>query len=504
MVDRFCFVIILLAAALSFADNYPRSGALGAAGAILPESGVLHGSNPAGLSIFENHVFYLSFNRPYAGIGDPMGAGAFGYGHHFRNLDIGIDLEYFQSKMTNRADFGLTLSRRFGNISTGVRFRGLYNSFRKDNFHYSEGDDPIDPVFDERYGLMNITGDAGIIYRLSDRASVGILAVNIVDPNMALSNIGTSKTGVDIKLGASFVLGRSGTIYAQSGYSTGAADGSQIGFGAGFESDIIHPNLVLRTGFTDTELSLGLGFRLPTGLPLRLDYAFGYPLSDLGRVATNHGFALVGEIEPTVKIPDLAIEMELDRDKYPIGDTAVGIVRIRNKYLRANDVGVSVVRRIAREGEDKILAETIFPRIEADGSVDWEVALPLDSPGEWDLVARVDPEGAIAEKNENNNLAEDIFAVHSLPGVGVFATPDVLKVESVDYVYQDESIVPAVFFETGSADFDPAYSPLLDLLTDRLAENPDAKFSIFGYFDPVRRKGAKNLPGGALQMLWRK
>lgn len=495
MKKRYLILIIIFAVAI-FGEHYPRAQAIGGAGAVLTESGAFLGSNPAGIAFERNHVFYLSLFTPYMGIGDPMWRGAAGYAHHFRGLDVGIDLQHFQSEMVFRGDFGATVTKRFGKFALGLRPTLLIDNYKTDNFHYVDGDNPNDPLLADKTATLGFSGDFGLYYKPSEKVSIAAMVENLLDPNMALSSSDESVTGMVFSLGAAYSIGRFGTAFAQSGYSTGASDGNEINFGAGFESNVVHPNLDLRAGFSQSDVNLGLGFRLPTELPLRIDYAFSYPLSDLHKVSTSHRLALVGEIEPVIKFPDLEISATIDRESYPVGDSAIINVLVSNKRLKTSDVVISLMI------DDTIeIARTEFDQIEPGKKVEWGPKFTLDEAGDWIFTLRVDPLDEIDESDEDNNSASVEASSYSIPDVEVNATPEVLKVQTVDYVYQDESIVPAVFFETGKAEIDGRFDPLLELLSKRLEENPDAKFIINGYYDPITEEGREELADQRAQNL---
>lgn len=492
---RYLLLLIILATAL-FSGAYPRAEAIGNAGVVMTESGAFLGSNPAGIAFERNHIFYLSLFRPYWGIGDPMWRGAAGYAHHFRTFDAGIDLQYFQSEMVFRGDFGVTLTKRFGKLAIGLRPTLIFDNYRTDNFHYVDRDNPNDPLFDSAAGGFGISADFGAYYRLSDKLSLAFMAENLLDPNMALSATAESKKGMSFSVGTAYFLPRYGSVFAQTGYSTGSVEGNAIDFGAGFESNMVHPNLDLRVGFSQSDASLGFGFRLPTDLPIRLDYTFSYPLSDLRKAATSHRLAMVGEIMPIIKFPDLTISATIDREVYPTGDSAQISASITSRRLKTSDV--TVVMKL--DGDEEI-ARTVIGKIEADEIYEWTPKVFLASDREWNFRLQVDPANRIEESDISNNTASVRARSYDGPKVELAASPEVLKVQSVDYVYQDESIVPAIFFDIGKADIDSRFAPLIDLLAERLLENADAKFVIDGYFDPETEPGQAELAGRRAQNL---
>ncbi len=55
------FVLIVFLISVSFADNYPRSHALGGTGVVMPEMGMTVHGNSACLSALNDHIFYISY-----------------------------------------------------------------------------------------------------------------------------------------------------------------------------------------------------------------------------------------------------------------------------------------------------------------------------------------------------------------------------------------------------------------------------------------------------------
>ena len=473
--------IILLSLSISLLAA-PRGDALGGARAVLPEGG-----NPAGLALRGEHVFRLSFESPYAGIGSPLGYGGAAYSHRFRDFSAGLSVGFLQSDMFFDSDVGLGFAKRFGAVATGFRLRLLYDSFRSGNFHYGPTDYPDDPVFSNGYGDLAVTGDIGVVVELHKRLNVGFLAENLADPNRALSNIDESRKGREFSVGASFDLGHAGTIYARTAFSPTAPDGDEVAFGGGFETDALSRMLDLRVGIDNNDAAMGIGIHFPNELPLRFDYTFSYHLSDLRKASTGHGFALVGFIKPKLVLPDLSVDLSADKDTYRLGDSARVSISVQSGRLRAQNVVLAVER-----GDGS--ADTLhLGDLQPEKPWNRVVEVVLDKAGERNITAVLDPEDAVRESDESNNRASVKLRSVAPPMLELSATPTMLELREVQFVNQDESIVPVVFFEKGSARVDERFAPLLDLLSERLERNPDVTYTINGYFDPASEEGMEAL-----------
>jgi len=487
------FFIALLPSIIAGGSS-PRAKALGDASAVLPENGILTTGNPAGLSILNDHAFYLAYNRPYAGIGDPLGFGDIGYAHQFRNLDIGLALDYFQSRMYYNGQLGLSVSRNFGGFAVGLRFIGLFDSFRSDYFDYGEGDNTEDPVFDNGYGKLAFTGDFGLLWQANDKLRIGLGAFNLVDPDIALDTGNESRIGRDFDIAGSYNIGHYGTAFAKIGYNLESPNDNGFGFGAGFETDIVDPRLKLRAGFSDQDASLGLGFRLPTEFPLRIDYVFSYPFNDLGKISTSHGFGIAGFIEPKIRRPDLTVKIETNKERYSADETPNLTIDVFSYGLKTSRAAVAIKGIIG--DQIAILDTLVFENIPADGSKKTDIEIPLstvESTGDWTIFAEIDPLDQIRERNEDNNSSSAEISNFPPPSVSLSVSPKILEFQEIDYVYQDESIVPVVFFDRGQSKIDSRFDPLMDLLSQRLNDNPDAVFKIDGYYDPETEEGETEL-----------
>ncbi len=70
------------------------------------------------------------------------------------------------------------------------------------------------------------------------------------------------------------------------------------------------------------------------------------------------------------------------------------------------------------------------------------------------------------------------------PYVNLTVTPDELYLDEITQVYEEEPLVPVVFFDAGSADVDKRFDPMIHVIGERIAKNPDVTLKLFGYYDP--------------------
>jgi len=455
----------------------PRGEALGSHHAAISEDGII-GGNPADGALSGEHIFLIGYRAPFAGIGSAINIGSAGYLHSFGGFSAGAGWSLLQSDIYSFSDVGLVFSMGFGDFAVGGRARLLFDSYRRGNFDYGEGDVHDDPVFDDGYSKAAFTGDIGASMSLGGRARVGAGALNLLDPDLALENASQSTSGQALFTDFSYYLPSYGRIYSQIVFEPSAPEGGEIAYGLGFETEPIGDALSLRVGIDDRSAALGAGFEFGWVIPLRLDYTFDYRWGNIGKTSTGHSFAIVGRIEPKRKLPDLAIDISLDKDKYAIGEAGIITVDVSVERLKVRNVTADLRLR----GE--LIEELVFDEVEPDFSRSIRVPFVFEREGEHEFTAVVDPSGAIAESNEGNNTATAKARAFAPPQLALSPSPKTLEIAEARYVNQDEAIVPTIFFGEGSAEIDDRFEHLIALMAERLAQNPDARLIIDGFYDP--------------------
>jgi len=69
------------------------------------------------------------------------------------------------------------------------------------------------------------------------------------------------------------------------------------------------------------------------------------------------------------------------------------------------------------------------------------------------------------------------------PEAEVVVTPAQLSIAEVTQIYEEEPLVPAIFFSAGSYEVDRRFDPLIETIGERLVNNPDIRLGIYGYYD---------------------
>ncbi len=79
------------------------------------------------------------------------------------------------------------------------------------------------------------------------------------------------------------------------------------------------------------------------------------------------------------------------------------------------------------------------------------------------------------------------------PKVELTVSPEELYIAEVRQIHEEEPLIPVVFFSAGSDAVDSRFNNLLYTIGSRLANNPDVKLNIYGYYDPRSETNEGNL-----------
>jgi len=447
---------------------------------------------PSRIAMNPYNRYFLAYSDPYVGIGDPLNIGHTSYSRHFRAFSSGISLNYFQTDMFISGSAGLSFSKKLGKFSFGVKPIMIFESYRKNNFHYVDDDIREDPVFGDGNSNMDFTLDFGISWKPYEKFIFDLYTGNILDPDLSLSSSDNSNNGREFGINVTYHLWKHLSLLAYSGYNTETPNDESFLYGFGLATNRIHENLIVTGGLSNNETALGLKFKLPIDLPLNFEYIFSYPINDLRRVASGHKIAINGEFKPVIKFPDLEPEILSSRLIYGIDDTIQVSVGISSKKVDSKDVILSIDMGDNAELIDN--QNTIeIGDIKGGQKVERVIKILPTSSGEIKLTIDVDPENTIEEFDEDNNSTETQFTVFDKPQISVELESRILQLQELRYTYQDESVVPLVFFDKNSDDVPDRFMTMLKLLSGRLADNPDMNFDIVGYIDTTSGETGKQL-----------
>ncbi len=79
------------------------------------------------------------------------------------------------------------------------------------------------------------------------------------------------------------------------------------------------------------------------------------------------------------------------------------------------------------------------------------------------------------------------------PEAKIIVSPAVLNIAEVSQKFENELLVPLVFFDINSADVDNRFNSLLQTIGERVANNKNVELEVYGYYDPRSEENRNNL-----------
>ena len=463
--------------------------------------------NPAGIELFRERALTAGFTKKYWGIeGDNLMKGYAAYIHHLgkrgRYGSFAFSWAQFFSSTYSEMELSLSYSKmlfgsRLGkNLSLGVNGKMLRYGFNSSNFVDFE---PADPIFSDSYSRLGFTADVGLLWRAASWLSIGAVAKNITEPEMAISGVtdGTGKVPMEVRGGVALWLPKGITPTFDVEYvDEKIGNSSQILFHFGAEKNFGRA-FGLRAGYNRKEACLGASYNLVRDkFNILFDYGFLYPvateLSDL--YVTTHKFGITAYFAPP---PVPLEELELVGGKVEI-------------YPRNAIIGQEVTIRFSvlnrgEKDEHKVKLSIYYQ----DKSGNWVMALPVQrfdisigekkemvfnwtppDKGAYEIYCAVDDDGSrlpdihgkVEEVDEDNNTGVGQLDVFSKPKGSVIPKDRYLKVSKVSIYQEEEPIIPVVFFDEGKAELDPRFDRMLSTVARRMKENPDVVLDIRGFY----------------------
>ncbi|RKZ34783.1 hypothetical protein DRQ33_01365 [bacterium] len=511
----FFLVLALGLWAMNVEDEYgARPLGMGRTFVSIADDGYASLWNPAGMDFFKERTLSAMFSRLYWGIdNDAIGQGFLSYIHHWNKLgSAGISVAQLFSERWWETRVNLGYGHKIGrNFSFGFNLKLLRNEVIKSNISYTPqpGDDengivdPREDPFFRNYGWnkMGFTADVGFMYKPMENLSVGLMAANLTQPDMSFQGVGAEGAEpLSIRFGASYWIKDHILPAFDIRYLNDDVNGKKIiRPHLGLEYWLKGKNIAVRTGFNPEEYAFGFTYRSRKTLDIQVDYAFVYPLSDIRLTgATSHKIsATLRFLPPPKPLFDLSIRTA-NMNVYPqnaiIGEPITVEATVENLGERpVNNYKVSLYYEDPEQGW--VLAapiKTVDEKLEPGEKkkLEWEWSAP--DKGHYQFFASVDDQGiaiptvsgVIDEIDENNNTGFVEFTVFPLPEGTVSPVENSLEISQVTLVREEEPIVPVVFFDPMAHRVDERFQPILDVMSDRLNENPDIHIKLYGYYNP--------------------
>ncbi|MBN1755610.1 OmpA family protein [bacterium] len=463
--------------------------------------------NPAGIATYRDHTFLGDYSRLYWGVdNDNLNESFVGYVHHLSPFSAGLSFKSLFTRIYRKNILGITGGREIlPGLSAGLRLRLIMDSFNQAEFSYVSGEDTNpedDPVFDNGMKKTAFTIDAGALMQPLPQLQVGLSINNIIPPDMALNpdlnqyQDNSSKETVQVRLGLAYDYKDYFTLSTDAVYNTQSVGGESIGLALGIESwKFLQYNLGLRTGIDFNHFfSAGFSYLINLPFPLRIDYSFLYPISELGKAGMNtHKIGLSVGIKPKEKLPDLIpLNAAFASGSTYVGEPNLLSVEVGNQGQTGTEDFIVALYEVC-EKDYKLLETKVISGLSQEKSGKVEFVITAETTGENAFSVMADdngergperPKGEVREQDESNNsLSVNYLTFENIDGK-VILDPGVLVMNKMLYINEEEAIVPVIYFEPNKADVDPRYYWLLELMAERLKRNTDAVLIVKGFYHP--------------------
>ncbi|MBN2543672.1 conjugal transfer protein TraF [bacterium] len=510
------FIMILVFCQYNYSygiDEYGvRARGFGNAYVAISDDGSAVFWNPSGQVLTERHVLTAGYGRPYIGI--TSSGIKDGYVSYIRYVDkinssFGLYMGMISAGLYKQINSGFSAAwmTKFNNVpfSVGTNLKLLYVGYNENKFDDIVDGLPFDivnptddPLFAENgFSKYKFGVDIGLMVQPHPRTKVGLSLRNINAPNLSLAGVDEGVYPLEATVGVSYDFGKHilstiDLVYTDEEIS----DNSQFDVRGGLEGWLWNESFGIRAGANLYEMDAGLSWR--TGAlfgGLEISYAFTYPLSELTEVnGFSHRFDItIRGREPYVP----QVDMEA-------GDIRILGIPEKEEKIEVEGLVVNTGRKPVK-GFSLTLAwydtveakwQKIFPtkyiehlEPEQPERVVW--SWKPSKLGNMKLMFNVDDDGAllpklngkIQEENEKNNSLIYLVNVQVPLKINIEPEIDLLNVEKVTIQKEEEPIVPVVFFGKQSDEVDDDYLPLLDLIAERLIENPNITLGIKGFYE---------------------
>ncbi len=251
--------------------------------------------NPALIPMFEGtyiNLQYMSYNLGFINSG--INSGHLLIFHSRAGLGFSLHYRSFSTSVLNKSVYSFALSRQvLSRLSLFLKPNYYYNAFQKQNFVYSEGDNPNDPVFFNGYATSSFGLDFGCYSQLGPRLGLGISACNLIKGSTGFIDKSGSFEDGYLLTGAELHIGYGIDAWLDSRYYIQTDQRSFLSFGGGLRKSLYEGQFYLQSGFFSEQIALGGGAFFSIGIPVRFDYSYTCSINELGReTAGTHGLAI--------------------------------------------------------------------------------------------------------------------------------------------------------------------------------------------------------------------
>ncbi len=401
------------------------------------------------------------WERLHLSFGGGMMEGRFGLFHERPGWGLGLYAEHFNSQGYYRTDIALPVKiRPFGRALELAMRPGL----ARDGFKaIGETDDPL---------LENIEIapflDAGLILKWGI-LDIGLSAKGLVPVKLGGETAVSESPEYGGSLGIS-PLWLGGRISTSIGYKVDNPQEEALDYGATIQKSI-GDNLNLALSLSRLEIGGRLSLLVPGFDNLLLSAGYDYPTGDIsvGNGSIEAGLSYVHH--PPIARPDIEVFCALDAGPHRITDTLLATFTVANTGDQSTGDFRLAIGKL----------DTFYLNLRRGSDRTIEILIPAGSPGTKSLSIEADIDNAVVEYNESNNSASCSYTVAPLPATSISVDRSTLSLRSIKYTYQDEALVPMVFFKRDDFAVDRRFDRVLGIFAERFKENPMVRLHLLGF-----------------------
>jgi outer membrane protein OmpA-like peptidoglycan-associated protein len=455
--------------------------------------------NPAFAAAFNGGVLSLGYGMPYVGFKAADNQGYlsyvrplgwfFGAGIHgnYESLS-GYSLFRIGPNLTMRSDIA-------GTLSVGISVDWIQRAY---DFG-TQSDDPL-----ARVGSANaLSFGFGVLWQRDAKLSVGFSAMDVNEPNPSLEDTATAarlpgKYGVGVSYKFSDYITPEISLLMRS-YSFGEQKNPE--YRIGITGSLPSKMFSWRAGYNPNAFSAGVGFHTDAVFNgIDFDYSLSIPTSSELRSAgaTSHYFGVsVWGKKVRNRKGNIGLQKLWCATEPKVGEPCEIRAEIQNTgKIKLKRFG-NTLAMDSGKGYKLVYPSQLVDSlaIGETQTVAW-IWTPKEA-GKYTFRAGADDNGNsfpfisgdIDETNENDNIATLSVTVGGADTLYIEPKYSTLSATQVLVKVEEEPVVPVVFFEKNSAQIDSLGKHILDVIGERIDNNPDVVVSLFGYFDGTEEGG---------------
>ncbi|MFP4458825.1 MAG: CARDB domain-containing protein [Candidatus Zixiibacteriota bacterium] len=380
------------------------------------------------------------------------------------------------SSMYRRFQADLPFMMKINHLRLAIAPKIILDNFDDTNFHYTNPEQFNDPVFADKTSSSGIGFSVGAMYEVENLFRTAFSISNIIQPKLGIAD--KLLEPMEIRGGILYDFQQIGsTISWDAAYSLDVPSEEEFIWGFGIENYGLSETFLFRGGLSSRNVNIGLGIDLPTIPDLGLDFAYSYPFAKSRDFAGQIRAGINYSIKPPVPSADLAIDCKVPQKIFKAGE----IANIEASVINTGDAK-SNFSNLLFEIENQTIKKEMIPAIAPSDTINFQFKVPIEDSRNISGQMIIQDETGIADRCLFKlDIAEK-------PNCQVHISPNEMTLNNLSYTYQDEGLVPVVFFEELESEIPERFSDLLDIIASRISNNPDISIEIKGYIAPFEKR----------------